>query len=411
VRSACRPTEELPHLDAIAYPFAPADALTIDPRYRELQQGGPVRVQLPFGEPAWLATRYDDVKVVYSDRRFGRVLGLTHDAPGMWPSDLVKDPSLLVNMDPPEHTRVRRLTSGAFSPARVQQLEDRIQGLVDHLCDDLAADGPRADFVAHFSSKLPLFVIAGILGVPEEETGQIVAWVDELIGVDLDPAARGAAHQHLREFVVGLIRARRERRTDDLLSVLVEARDEDDRLSEDELFGLTLALWLGGIDTTHNELGSMVFALLTHRDRWQQLVDDPELLPAALEELWRWIPSHKYGVLFPRWPVEDVELSGGVVARAGEPVIPEHTVANRDEAVYPHGWELDFHRDDPAPHFTFAFGAHHCMGASLARLEVRLAIGTLLRRFPSLDLAIPAGEITWSTTSMLRSVEALPLIW
>jgi cytochrome P450 len=411
VRTPRRPTEEVPHLDATAYPFAPADALTIDPRFRELQRRGPVRVQLPFGEPAWLATGYDDVKAVYSDRRFGRVLGLAHDAPGMWPSDLVKDPSLLVNMDPPEHTRVRRLTSGAFSPARVQQLEDRIQGLADRLCDDLAAQGPGADFVALFSARLPLYVIAGILGVPEEDTGQIVSWIDDLIGVDLDPAVRGEAHQRLQEFVVGLIRARREQRTDDLLSVLVDARDEDDRLSEDELFGLALALWLGGIDTTHNELGSMVFALMTHRDRWDELLGDPDLLPNALEELWRWIPSHKYGVLFPRWPNEDVELSGGVVVKAGEPVIPEHTVANRDEAVYPRGWELDFHRVDPAPHFTFAFGAHHCMGASLARLEVRLAIGTLLRRFPTLDLAIPADEVRWSPTSMLRSVEALPLTW
>jgi cytochrome P450 len=211
--------------------------------------------------------------------------------------------------------------------------------------------------------------------------------------------------------VTALIAERREQRTDDLLSALVEARDEGDRLSEAELFDLCLALWLGGVDTTHNELGSMVYALMTHADHWHELLEDPTLVSPALEELWRWIPSHQYGALFARWPSEDVELSGGTMVRAGEPVMPEHTVANRDDSVFPNGWELDFHRVDPQPHLTFAFGPHHCMGAHLARLEVKVAIETLVRRFPTLQLAVPPDEIEWSTTSMLRSVAELPLMW
>ena len=394
-----------------SYPFVEATGLTIDPEYRELQERGPIKVQLPYGEPCWLATRYDDCRSVYGDRLFGRRLGLEHDAPGMWSSDLVKDPTLLVNMDPPDHTRVRRLTSGAFSPARIQALAGRVQDLVDHLYDDLEDAGPGSDFVSLLSAKLPSQVMADILGVPASDAPHFAMLVDELVGVGLAPEARADAHAQLRDFAIGLINDRRVKKSDDLLSALVEARDEDDRFSEEEVFSLALSLWLGGVDTTHNELGSMVYALMTHPEQWRDLLQHPTLLPGALEELWRWIPSHKYGVLFPRWASEDILLSGDTLIRAGEAVLAEHTVANRDEVAFVDGWKLDFHRVDPRPHLTFAHGPHHCMGAHLARLEVRTAVETLLRRFPTLGLAVAPEAIEWSTTSMLRGALSLPLTW
>jgi cytochrome P450 RapN len=314
-------------------------------------------------------------------------------------------------MDPPEQTRIRRLASGAFSPARVAQLEARVQAHVSALWDDVADAGPGADFMALFAAKLPARTMAGILGVPPDDAEAFARLVDDLVGVHTSDEERSRVHARVHDVIVGLIAERRRRSTDDLLSVLVEARDEGDRLSEDELESLALALWLGGVDTTHNELGSMVFTIATHRDQWQEVVERVELLPAALEELWRWIPSHKYGVFFPRWASEDVELSHGTVVRAGEPVYPEHPVANRDESVFPGGWELDFHRVDPAPHLTFAFGPHHCMGSHLARLEARVTLATMNERFPGIDLAIPADEVDWATGSMLRSARTLPLTW
>ena len=392
-------------------PFAEPAALDVDPRYRELQSRGPIMVQLPYGEPCWLATRYEDCRIVYGDRRFGRALGLDHDWPSMSPMERAKDPSLLLNMDPPKQSRVRRLTSGAFSPTRVQQLVPRIQSLVERLFDGMATAGPGADFVAHFSSRLPPLVMAGILGVEESDAPHFAALIDELVGVDIPDETRGHAHGQLQDFVLTLIAERRSRPTDDLLSVLVEARDEGDRFSEAELFSLALSLWLGGVDTTHNQLGSVVYALMTHPSHWQALVDDANLLPPALDELWRWIPSHKYGTLFPRWASEDVVLSGETIVRAGEPVMPEHMVANRDESVFEHGWDLDFHRVDPSPHLTFAHGPHHCMGSHLARLEVALSTETLLRRFPTLELHAHPEDIQWSSTSMLRSVVSLPVHW
>jgi cytochrome P450 RapN len=394
-----------------AYPFVASQELTVDPRYRVLQQQGPIRVQFAYGEPCWLATRYDDCKVVYGDRRFGRRLGLEHAMPGMFDTEKIKIPTLLLNMDPPEQTRIRRLASGAFSPARIALLEAQVQGHVDDLWDDVEAAGPGADFMARFAAKLPARVMAGILGVPRDDAERFARLVDELVGVDVTDEERGRANAQLHDFVVGLIAERRRTSSDDLLSVRVDARDSGDRLSEAELESLALALWLGGVDTTHNELGSMVFTVATHPDEWQEVVEHRDLLPAALEELWRWIPSHKYGVLFPRWASEDVELSHDTVVRAGEPVYPEHTVANRDESAFPNGWELDFHRVDPQPHLTFAFGPHHCMGSHLARLEVRLALATMIERFADLDLAIPAAEIDWATGGMLRSARSLPLTW
>jgi cytochrome P450 RapN len=393
------------------YPFAEPVAVEVDPKYRELQSRGPILVQLPYGEPCWLATRYEDCRIVYGDRRFGRQLGLVHDWPAMAPMERAKDPSLLLNMDPPKQSRVRRLTSGAFSPARVQQLADRIQVIADRLLDDMAAAGPGADFVSHFSSRLPPLVIAGILGAREADAPHFASLIDELVGVDIPDETRGQAHHQLQEFVLGLIAERRARPTDDLLSVLVEARDEGDQLSETELCSLALSLWLGGVDTTHSQLGSVVYTLMTHPAHWRELLEDVELLPAALEELWRWIPSHKYGTLFPRWASEDVVLSGSTVIRAGEPVMAEHMVANRDESAFEHGWDLDFHRVDPKPHLTFAHGPHHCMGAHLARLEVKLTMETLLRRVPTLQLDVNAEDIEWSSTSMLRSPRALALRW
>jgi cytochrome P450 len=135
------------------------------------------------------------------------------------------------------------------------------------------------------------------------------------------------------------------------------------------------------------------------------------LLPAALEELWRWIPSHRYGTPLVRWAQEDVELSGGVIVRAGDPILPERGAANREEAAFPRGWEIEFHREKPRPHLSLGFGPHRCLGAPLAQIEIEVAVAKMIERFPNLRLAVPASEVRWSPTSFMRCVEALPLVW
>jgi cytochrome P450 len=395
----------------VEYPLVRHDDLSMDPMYRELQQRGPFKAQLAFGEPIWVATRYEDVKAIYGDRRFGKALGLGRDRPRMHSMHMPDDPTLLANMDPPDHTRVRRLTSSAFSPPQIRSMSAWIEEMTAQLLDDLAAHGQGADFMALFAWRLPLQVITGMLGAADEHIPKFRSWIDEMTGVDSTIEQRAEAYHNLTGLIRELITERREHPTDDLLSMLVHARDEDDRLSEDELTNLTMTLFLGGFETTAAQLGSSVFTLLRDRDLWAELNEDPDLLPAAIEELWRWIPSFRHGMPMIRWANEDVELSGGVVIPAGEPVLPEHQVGNRDESVFPHGWEIDFHRVDPEAHLSLGWGPHRCMGAHLANLEIDVTLKALMRRFPTLDLAVPAEEVRWSPSTFLRSASELPLTW
>lgn len=397
--------------DLPRYPFVEPDDLTIDPRYEELQQQGPFKAQMAFGEPIWVATRYEDVKTAYGDRRFGKAIGVGRDTPRMHEMAHGTDPSRLDNMDPPDHTRVRRLASTAFAPARIREMAGWIEQMTKELLDDVTAAGPGADFMALFAWKLPLQVISGILGIEDEVIPRFKAWIDQMTGLDSTLEQRYEAYENIRGHVRGLIAERRAAAADDLLYVLVSARDDDDRLTEDELVNLSTTLILGGFETTAAQLGSSVWTLMAHRDQWEELLEDPELLPAALEELWRWIPSFRHGRPMIRWANEDVELSGGVVIPAGEPVLPEHQVANRDESVFPHAHELDFHRRDPAPHLSLAWGPHRCMGAHLANLEVEITLRALLDRFPTLGLTVPAEDVVWTRQTFLRSCETLPLTW
>ena len=395
--------------EIVQYPIVRHNDLTVDPWYRDLQQQGPIRIQLPFGEPAWLATRYYDVKTVYGDRRFGKELGLTHDVPRMHEMN-VNDPDLLVNMDPPRQTRVRRLALTAFAAPQIKTMREWVTGVVDENLDDLLEQDSGADFIETVAWTVPLTVLTSILGVPREEAPSFRGWVDEMVGADTEINDRMRAAETMTNYVRGLIAERRERETDDLLSVLVHARDDDDQLTEDELVSLSMTLFLGGFETTAAQLGSTVFTLMTHRHLWQELLDDPTLQPAALEELWRWIPSFRFGSTMVRWANEDVELSGVAISR-GDAIVAEHSVANRDESVFPHGWELDFHRVDPQPHLSLAWGVHRCLGAHLAHLEVEATLDRLLMRFPTLELAIAPEDVRWSESTFLRSAVHLPLTW
>jgi cytochrome P450 RapN len=397
--------------DLPEYPIVLHDDLSMDDAYRELQLKGPFKARLPFGEPIWIATRYEDVKAVYGDRRFGKSRGYGRDTPRMHGIRRGDDPSRLDNMDPPNHTRVRRLASAAFAPAQIRGMAGWVEGMTAGLLDDVVAQGQGADFMALFAWRLPLQVISGILGAPEASIPVFKAWIDRISGVDSTMEQRMEAYGSMQEYVRELIAERRETTTDDLLCLLVQARDDGDRLSEDELVNLSMTLFLGGFETTAAQLGSTVWALMAHRHLWQELVDDPGLLPNAIEELWRWVPSFRHGQPMIRWANEDVELSDGVVVPAGDPVLPEHQVANRDESVFERGGELDFHRKEPAPHLSLAWGPHRCMGARLANLEVEATLRALLERFPTLDLAVPPAEVRWSRSTFLRSAETLPLTW
>jgi cytochrome P450 len=227
-----------------------------------------------------------------------------------------------------------------------------------------------------------------------------------LSGHDLEKIQNAQAS--LNGYLADLIARRRAEPTEDLLGLLVIARDEGERLSEEELITFGVTLLVAGHETTANQTGNFVYLLLEQRERWQQLVDDPDLLPSAIEEMLRFVPLGAASA-FARIAKEDVEV-GGQLVRAGEAVMTHFAVANRDAGVFDRPDELDLTRQDN-PHVAFGHGVHHCLGAPLARMELQLAVGTLVRRLPGLRLAVPADDVVWRTDRLVRGVRALPVTW
>ncbi|MFI8436029.1 cytochrome P450 [Streptomyces sp. NPDC079020] len=389
-----------------AYPFGPADRLNVDAKLAEICGEQPVlRVNLPYGGEAWLVTRHADAKIVLADPRFSRAAAVGEDVPRTVSAGLPS--TSMMSMDPPEHSRLRRRVANAFTVRRVEALRPRAQQIMDGLLDNMIAAGPSADLTKMLTWPLPITMICELLGVPVADRDRFNIWVDGLLMLT-DPAQSLQAREHLNDYLAGLIRLRRADPTDDLLGELVNDPDEEDRLEEKELVSLGVSLLSAGQEATANQLGNFVYTLLTNRGLWQQLVADPALVPDAVEELSRIIPiSASAG--FTRIAVADVELSGQTI-RAGDAVVAELGMANRDPLVFEHPGVIDFHRGNN-PHLTFGHGVHHCLGAQLARMELRVLLDSLVRRLPGLHLSIPVDQVSWRTDRLIRGVAALPVSW
>ena len=365
------------------------------------------RVRLPDGQLAWLALRYADIKLVFNDPRFSREAATRPGAPSVSPSTAV--PGMLIGLDPPEHTRIRRLVSRAFSARTIDQKRSRIQEIVDGLLDDLRDHGAPADLVSLFSYPLALTVITEILGIPYRDRSQFQQVVAVIMSASAHPVDEiRAAIGELVAYLTRLIEHKRAGPTDDLLSALITARDEGDKLSEQELLNNAHLILAAGHDTTANQLSNSLVALFRHPDQLTLLREHPELIPNAVEVLLHHVQLETTGPV--RIATEDVELSG-VVIRAGEAIIPSGHIANSDPEIYPDGRRLDVTRTDLVPHLAFGHGPHHCVGAALARLELRIALGSLLARFPTLRLAVPADQLRWRPGTLMRTLEELPVSW
>ncbi|MCI4063914.1 cytochrome P450 [Micromonospora sp. R77] len=390
------------------YPFSTPDRLELDPRYALLRREQPLtRVQLPYGEPAWLATRHADVRMVLGDPRFSRAASVGRDEPRNTPR---QQETGILAMDPPDHTRLRRLVAKAFTARRVDELRPRTRAVADELVDGLLAAGPPADLVAHLATPLPIRVICDLLGVPVSDQDRFHTWSEAIVSTtSLAPELAQQYVDNLLAYMAGLIARRREEPADDLLTAMVRARDENaDRLTEEEVVTLAAGLLAAGHETTVTQIPNMVYVLLTTPGAWERLRAEPELVPTAVEELMRFIPLGS-SAAFPRYALEDVEL-GGVLVRAGEPVVVSIASANRDEAVFPDADRLELGRE-VNPHVGFGHGVHHCVGAQLARMELRVVLETLLARTPSLHLAVPESELTWKSGLLVRGLVALPVGW
>ena len=362
------------------------------------------------GPGVWLLTRYRDVHGALRDPRFSveRIRApIVRDNLDRMPEFLRQSAqglrSMLI-MDPPDHTRVRKLVNKAFTPKRIAALRGHIEALVAELTDTALAKA-RFDLIRDVAEPLPAIVIAELLGVPVEHHRQFREWSSALIAgiASPRPEARNAATtagQRLFAYLADTIAARRREPRDDLISAMIQAQEERDALSDAELLATSNLLLLAGHETTTNLIGNGTLALLREPDAWRRLCADPGLLPRAVEELLRFDGPVQATV---RVALEDVEIEGQRIPE-GALVLVSIGAANHDPAVFERPDELDLARD-PNPHLAFGFGTHFCLGAPLARLEAVLAFEALTRRFPDLRLVDDAPR--YRPNPVLRGLERL----
>lgn len=391
-------------------PQDPAAGLIDNPYavYDRLRDTAPVhRIAGTDGNPAWLVTRYDDVREALANPLLS--LDKRHALPGSY-QGLALPPALdanLLNMDPPDHTRIRRMVVRAFTPRRIEQLRTPVRETADRLLDALGTHG-GTDLVAAYAAPLPITVICDLLGIPDEHRRDFRVWTDVLVAPDpARPSAAKEAVVAMLGFFTQLLAAKRKEPADDLLSDLIAVRDEGDRLTEDELMSLVFLILFAGYENTVQLIGNAVLGLLTHPDQLAALRATPDRLPATVEEFAR----HEGPALLAirRFPVEDVTI-GGVTVAAGETVLLSLSAANRDPRRFPDPGRLDLGRD-ASGHLALGHGIHYCLGAPLARLETEIALSALLERLPDLALDADPAELRWRPSLRARGLLALPVTY
>ncbi|MGA5547805.1 cytochrome P450 family protein [Streptomyces pseudogriseolus] len=376
------------------------------PVYARLRAQGPVhRIRMPEGgAPAWLVVGYEAGRAALTDPRLSK--DWSKASPDL-PLGAVSSGPHMLRADPPDHTRLRKLVAREFTTRRVEELTPRIQKTTDALLDRmLAAPDGRADLVEALSFPLPISVICELLGVPDLDRESFRTWSNDAIGAS-DPDVRRAAAASMAQYLATLVEGKRRQPGEDLMSALIHSADEDgDRLSPEELLGMAWLLLVAGHETTVNLISNGALALLTHPEQLAALRADPTLMDNAIEEMLRYdgpVETPTY-----RFTTEPVTIGDTVVPGGGELVLVALADADRDPARFPTPDRFDITRDARG-HVAFGHGIHHCLGAPLARLEARIAFGTLLDRCPDLTLDIHPAAITWRPGMMIRGPQSLPV--
>lgn len=389
------------------WPALDLDGTDFDPVLAELMREGPLtRIRLPFGEGwAWLATRYEDVKLVTNDPRFSRAevprRQVTRLAPNFAPR-----PGSLAWADQPEHNRLRKAVAGAFTVSAMKRLRPRAQEILDELVDGVVRDGPPADLVERVLEPFPITVVSELMGVPPADQERVHAWTRQIISTSGGAEAAERAKQGLYGWIGETVRARAASPAEDVYTLLGAAVARGD-VTLEEAVGLAGPLQIGGEAVTHHS-GQMLYLILTRPELTHRMRALPDARGPVLDELLRYIP-HRSTVGLARIALEDVELSGHLV-RAGEPVYVSYLAANRDPDAFPDPDTIHPDRD-PNPHLAFGNGPHYCTGAVLARLQTEVLLDTLLDRLPGLRLAVPPEQVLWRHKTMIRGPRTLPVTW
>ena len=374
-----------------------------------LRKAGPVhRFDFMPGTDGWLITSHDDARRALTDPRLSKAVMATGrlGAGSSFPADLQKAISLhMLNADPPDHTRLRRLVSAAFTARRMEGLRPRIQEITDSLIAGLAGR-QTADIIDDFAFPLPFQVICELIGVPQVDRDDFRSWSNTLVGGAGGREQAFHALTAMTAYVRELVERKRGQPDDALLSAMIEVSDSGDRLSGDELTSLVFLLLVAGHETTVNLIGNAMFLLLSRPDDAAALRADESLLPAAIEEFLRFESPVKTTTY--RMATEPITI-GDVTIPAGAIVVVSLLSANHDEGTFADAEVFDPARVDAQQHIAFGYGIHYCLGAPLARLEGQIAIGSLLRAFPELAPAEPLTGLAWRPGILLRGLNHLPV--
>jgi cytochrome P450 len=396
---------ELPPLHMRREAFSPTAEL------REIRETSGVRTVLnAFGMEVYLVTRHEDIKAVLSDHeRFsnGRPPGFT--LPGAPEISAEEQASAnagnLLGLDPPEHQRLRRMLTGEFTVRRMKRLEPRIVEIVEQQLDAMEASGPPADLVEHFALPVPSLVICELLGVPYGDREDFQRRSARQLDLSIPIPERLELAREGRAYMAALVAGARRNPGEDMLGMLV--REHGHELTDDELRGIASLLLLAGHETTSNMLGLGTLALLRHPEQLEAVRDDPDAVAPAVEELLRWLSIVHSAI--PRITTTDVEIAG-VPIPAGQLVFASLPSGNRDPDVIDSPEVLDIRRG-AIGHLAFGHGVHHCLGAPLARMEMRIAFPLLLRRFPNLALAEDFSDVQFRSFHFIYGLRSLEVTW
>ncbi|MFI7128934.1 cytochrome P450 [Nonomuraea sp. NPDC050153] len=404
--------------DAIPdFPFDRPTALEPPPQLAELRDKCPVsHVRLPSGDVATLVTRYDDARAVLADPRFSRNLARE----GAARLSTTEDGGLFnrrtegtMNIREGQgHMRWRRLLSRWFTARKMEVWRPRVQAMTDDLLDAMLAKGSPGNLSAALSLPLPVRVICALVGAPSEDQDKFAHWSRTMLTLTRNTQEEvDQAHAEFTAYVSDLVDHNREHPGDDLLSELTQVTDaEDGRLSQAELISTVRGLLLAGHETTSNMIAIMVAMLLADRERFEAVIDDPDLIPGTVEEVLRLDSTLSVVGGVPRFITEDVELSD-VTVPAGSTLIPNIPSANRDPAKFSDPDRFDARRQNSNQHLTFGAGPHYCLGQPLARLELQVVLDTLTRRLPGLQLRDSPNELRLRTGGMSGGLQDVWVTW
>ncbi len=377
--------------------------------YAQLRKEAPVyKTVLPNGVDVYLVTRYDDVQAGLKDSRLVKNISNARPPKMLDKLGLNLNNSNMLKADPPEHTRLRKLANEAFKPKYINQMRGHIEQISNQLVDSVQASG-RMDLIADYAFPLPITVISEMLGVPAKDHEKFSKWSSDLIAsgaLSSESSHFGTDILQLANYVRGLVADHHKRPKDDLISQLIDAEQDGDRLSDRELIGTTVLLLIAGHETTVNLIGNGMLVLLQYPEELEKLKQDPSFIKPAVEEILRFVNPVQ---AVNRYASEAIEIAGVQIPKGGH-VMMMVAAANHDEARFEHADTLNITSEE-AKHVAFSQGIHYCLGAPLARLEGEIAFSTLLKRLPTMRLAVASEQLMWRPAFELRGLHNLPVVF